>query len=229
MTDWDRIWRSSGIGAVLFLVVAAVIYGGSPKVSASAEELVSFYEGDRTRILVATVIFCIGFLNLLWFAAALATDLRDAGKGGWGRAVTAASAALGAMLFARMAVRAALAFSIAGSSSAEITSAISDLGWVLSVIVSFPAAMLVMAGSFGLWRAGIISRAAFAAGVAIVVLVLLGGTTWARDGVWAPDGAYAVVSGGIIFFAWIVVVSGFLVIRSPSTTRAPEGTPVPTA
>jgi hypothetical protein len=229
MTDWDRIWRSSGIGAVLFLVVAAVIYGGSPKVGASAEELASFYEGDRTRILVATVIFCIGFLNLLWFAAALATDLRDAGKGGWGRAVTAASAALGAMLFARMAVRAALAFSIAGSSSAEVTSAISDLGWVLSVIVSFPAAMLVMAGSFGLWRAGIISKAAFAAGVAAVVLVLLGGTTWARDGFWAPDGAYAVVSGGIIFFAWLLVVSGFLVIRSPSTTRAPERAAVPTA
>jgi hypothetical protein len=49
-------------------------------VGASAEKLDSFYDGDRTRILIATVIFCIGFLNLLWFAAALSTDLRDAGK-----------------------------------------------------------------------------------------------------------------------------------------------------
>jgi hypothetical protein len=80
MTDWDRIWRGSGIGAVLFLVVAGALYGTSPKVGASAEKLDSFYDGDRTRILIATVIFCIGFLNLLWFAAALSTDLRDAGK-----------------------------------------------------------------------------------------------------------------------------------------------------
>jgi hypothetical protein len=229
MTDWNRIWSGSGIGAVLFLIVAAVLYGGSPGVGASADKLVSFYDGDRTRILIATVIFCLGFLNLLWFAAALSTDLRDEGKGGWATAVTASSAALAAVLFARMAVRAALAFSIAGSGREEVTSGLSDLGWVLSVIVSFPAAMFVMAGSFGLWRAGIISKAAFGAGVAAVVLVLLGGTTWARDGFWAPDGAYAIVSGGIIFFAWIAVVSGFLVIRRPSAARAPERAAVPAA
>jgi hypothetical protein len=228
MTDWDRIWRGSGIGAVLFLVVAGVLYGTSPKVGASADQLVSFYDGDRTRILIATVIFCIGFLNLLWFAAALATDLRDAGKSGWGAAATASSAALGAMLFVRMTVRAALAFSIAGSGSIGVTSGLNDLGWALSVIVFFSAAMFVMAGSFGLRRAGIISKAAFGAGVAAVVLVLLGGTTWARDGFWAPDGAYALVSG-FILYAWIAVVSGFLVMRRPAAAGAPERAAVPTA
>jgi hypothetical protein len=58
-----------------------------------------------------------------------------------------------------------------------------------------------MSGSFGLRRAGIISNAAFAAGVAAVVLVLLGGTTWARSGFWAPDGGYAKISGLIRVFA----------------------------
>jgi hypothetical protein len=205
-----------------------VLYGSSPKVGASAEKLVSFYDGDRTRILIATVIFCIGFLNLLWFAAALSTDLRDAGKGGWATAATASSAALAAVLFLRMTVRAALAFSIAGSGSTGVTSGLNDLAWALSVIVLFSAAMLVMAGSFGLWRAGIISKAAFAAGVAAVVLLLLGGTTWARHGFWAPDGAYATVSG-IILYLWVVVVSGFLVMRGPSTARAPERAAVPTS
>jgi hypothetical protein len=84
MFDWERNWRGSGIGAVLFLVVAGVIHGSQPKLGASADKLVSFYDGDRTRILIATVTFCLGFLNLLWFAAALSTDLRDAGKSGWG-------------------------------------------------------------------------------------------------------------------------------------------------
>jgi hypothetical protein len=142
--------------------------------------------------------------------------------------VTASSAALGAMLFARMTVRAALAFSIAGSGSIGVTSGLNDLAWALSVIVWFSAAMLVMAGSFGLWRAGIVSKAAFGAGVAAVVLVLLGGTTWARDGFWAPDGAYGIVSG-IILYLWVAVVSGFLVMRRPSAARASERAAVPTA
>jgi hypothetical protein len=92
----------------------------------------------------------------------------------------------------------------------------------------FSAAMFVMAGSFGLRRAGIISKAAFGAGVAAVVLVLLGGTTWARDGFWAPDGAYGIVSG-IILYLWVAVVSGFLVMRKPTAARAPERAAVPTA
>ena len=115
--------------------------------------------------------------------------LRDAGMGGWGAAATASSAAWGAVLFVRMTVRAALAFSIAGSGSQQLTSGLNDLGWVLTVILAFPTAMFVMSGAFGLWRAGIISKRFFAAGVTAVVLVLLGGTTWARNGFWAPDGA----------------------------------------
>jgi len=45
------------------------------------------------------------------------------------------------------------------------------------VLTSFPRAMLIMASAFGLWRARLISNALFAAGVAAVVLGLLGGTT----------------------------------------------------
>jgi hypothetical protein len=226
VVNWERNWRASGISAVLFIIVASVIYGSSPKVGASADKLVSFYDGDRTRILIATIIFCLGFLNLLWFAAALSTDLRDAGKGGWATAVTASSAALGAMFFLRMAVRAALAFSIAGSGSDQVTSGLSEFGWVVSVILSYSAAMFVMSGAFGLWRAEIISARFFSAGVGAVVLVLLGGTTWAHDGFWAPDGGYALISQ-LVLIVWIAVLSGFLVMRS--TARAPERAAVPTA
>jgi hypothetical protein len=48
-----------------------------------------------------------------------------------------------------------------------------------------------MASAFGLWRAGLVSKALFAAGVAAVVLVLLGGTNWLGGGFWAPDGGYS--------------------------------------
>jgi hypothetical protein len=227
MVDWERNWRGSGIGFVLFFIVAYVIYGSQPKVGASADKLVSFYDGDRTRILIAAIIFGLGILNLLWFAAALSNDLRAAGQGTWGAAATAASAALGVILFALITVGAALAYSIAGSGNNQLISGLNDLSWVLMVMASFPAAMLVMAGSFGLRQAGTISSASFSAGVAAVVLVLLGGTTWAGDGFWAPDGAYSRFVAPIVALAWIAVVSGLLYVRSPSTANTRDRMGVP--
>src|SRR6185295_8855973 len=103
---------------------------------------------------------------------------------------TASSAVLGGLVFLLITVVAALAYSIAGSGNHTLTSGLNDLAWVCVVLSSFPRAMLIMAGTFGLWRARLISNALFAAGVAVVVLVLLGGITWFSSGIWAPDGVY---------------------------------------
>jgi hypothetical protein len=200
----------------------------SRKVGASADKLVSFYDGDSTRILIATVLFGFATLCLMWFAAALATVLRDAGKGGWATAATAAVAAIGAVYFVRITVRAALAYSIAGSGDERITSAFNDVSWAVIAIGWLPVAMLIMAGSFGLWRAGLFSTTSFAAGVTAMVLVLLGVTTWAGDGFWALDGGYARFVPTTVMLLWIAVVSGFLV-RRYSAVSTPGQTPVPAA
>jgi len=77
---WERLWRMSGINFVVFVIIAYVIYGHPPQVGASADALVAFYDGHRTRILIAAVFSGLAVLNLLWFAAALRTTLADAGK-----------------------------------------------------------------------------------------------------------------------------------------------------
>jgi hypothetical protein len=225
--NWERLWRASGIAFVVMFVIAYVIYGDQPKVGASPDELVSFYDGDRGRVLVASILFGGAILFMLWFAAAIASTLRDAGQGGWGAAATAASAALAAVFFVLIALSAALAYSIAGSGNDTLTSGLNDLAWVFVVMASFPAAMLIMAGTFGLWRAGILSNALFWAGLTAVVLVLLGGTTWATDGIWAPDGAYSRFISPIVGLAWITVISGLLFTRGPSTARASERAAIP--
>src|SRR4029077_19254871 len=112
---WERLWRMSGINSVVFFIIAYVIYGSQPQVGASGDALVAFYDGDRTRILIAAVFSGMAVLNLLWFAAALRTTLADAGKDGWGAAATASSAAVGGLFLLLIAVSAALAYSIAGS------------------------------------------------------------------------------------------------------------------
>src|SRR5262245_12613056 len=95
---WERLWRMSGINFVAFFVIAAVIYGNQPQVGASADALVAFYAGERTRILIAAVFSGMAVLNLLWFAAAIRATLADAERDNWGAAATAASSALGGLL-----------------------------------------------------------------------------------------------------------------------------------
>jgi hypothetical protein len=121
------------------------------------------------------------------------------------------------LLLLLITVGAALAYSIARSGNHMVISGLNDFAWACVVLSSFPRAMFIMSGTFGLWRAGLISNALFAAGVVALVLVLLGGTTWLSGGFWAPDGAYSRFVSPIIGLAWIVVVSRILSIRSPAT------------
>ena len=186
---WERLWRTAGIQSALCFIVGYIVYGSQPQVGASADALAAFYSGASTRILIAAVVYGLAVLNLMWFAAAIRTTLTDAGQDGWGAAATASSAALGGLFLLLIALVAALAYSIAGAGAPTLTSGLNDLVWAGFVLTSFPRAMLIMASAFGLWRAGHISNALFAAGVTAVVLVLLGGTTWLSGGLWAPDGA----------------------------------------
>src|SRR5258705_5655048 len=83
---WERLWRMSGINFVVFFIIAYFIYGAQPHVGASTDAFTSFYGGERTRILTAAVFSGMAVLNLLWFAAALMTNLAHSGPDGWGRA-----------------------------------------------------------------------------------------------------------------------------------------------
>ena len=217
---WEHLWLTSGLQFVGFFIITSVIYGFQPQVGASPEALVAFYNGDRTRILVAAAFSGLNLLNLLWFAAALRTKLADAGQDGWGAAATASSAVFGGLSLLLIAMGAALAYSIAGSGNVALTSGLNDFSWVLVVLTSFPRAMLIMSGVFGLWRAGLISNAVFTVGVAAVVLGVLGGTTWLSGGFWAPDGGYTRFISPLLLLLWVLVVSRVLLTRSPATRAA---------
>ena len=217
---WEFLWRTAGVQSVGLFIVAYFVYGDQPPVGASAEALIAFYQADRVRILTAAVLAGFAVLNLMWFAAALRSTLAEAGQGGWGAAATASSAALGGLLTLLVTVSAGLAYSIAGSNNPEFMRGLNDFVWAGVVLSSFPRAMLIMSGAFGLWRANLISNRLFAVGVACVVLVLLGATTWVSGGPWAPDTAYSRLVSPLIGLLWIVVVSRVLLTRSPPSRGA---------
>jgi hypothetical protein len=214
---WERLWRTAGIQSVGLFVVAYLLYGHQPQVGASAGDLAAFYDGNRVRILLAAIVGGFTVLNLMWFAAAIRATLADAGQDGWGAAATAASATVGATSLLLLAVVAALTLSSGRPGIDTLASGLNDIAWAGVVLTSFPRAMLIMAGSFGLWRARLTSNGLFAGGVAAVVLVLLGGTTWWSEGFWAPDGAYSRVVSPLIGLVWILIVSRILLTQTPAT------------
>jgi hypothetical protein len=216
MNIWERVWRQNGITLVLFFIAGYFVYGAPPKIGASADALTAFYDGNRFRIFIAVFLFGNALLNLLWFAATITSTLREAGEGGWGTAATTSSAVVGGAVLMLMTVFAALQYSIGGTASSTVTSSLNELLWIGIVMSSFPRAMLVMAGSFGLWRAGLISNPLFGAGVAAVVLVLLGATTWTATGIWAPDGLYTRLICPIINLVWFGA-AGIIMLRMPAT------------
>ncbi|MFL5481969.1 MAG: hypothetical protein ACJ8AK_07240 [Gemmatimonadaceae bacterium] len=210
---WDKQWRTAGLQFIGFSIIVAVIYGAVPRIGASGDTVTAFYAAHRTRILIASFFAGLNLLNLLWFAASLRNTLVEAGQEGWATAASVSSAAFGALYYLIIAIGAALAYSIAGSGNGALTSALNDFAWVLMVLISFPRAMLIMSGVFGLWRAGMISSGLFTAGVVAVVLGVLGGTTWMSDGFWSPTGAFALFVSPILLLAWIVMVSRVLLTR----------------
>ena len=96
---FERVWRGSGLAFVVTFLVAYIVHGSPPDIDESTSALDSFYDGDRTRVLIGSALLGLALLNLLWFGAALSSTLRDAGEGIWAAAATASSAAFAAMLF----------------------------------------------------------------------------------------------------------------------------------
>ena len=73
-----------------------------------------------------------------------------------------------------------------------------------------------VAPTFGFWRAGLISNAVFTVGVGVVVLSVLGGTTWLSNGFWAPDGLYSRVLLPVIELVWVLVLNAVVWSRPPA-------------
>src|SRR5437879_11377555 len=117
LNTWERLWRGSGINAVALFRAGYFVYGTQPGIGAPPDTVVAFFASHHARILWAAVFFGLGgVLNLMWFAAAIRSTLREAGQGGWGSAATASSAAVGAVFLVLVSVAAARACSIVGYS-----------------------------------------------------------------------------------------------------------------
>jgi hypothetical protein len=225
--SWERWARASGIGFVVMFIVSFVVYGDAPKVNDSATQIASFFDGDRSRVLTAMILFGIAFILLVAFIGVIASTLREAGKGGWGAMTIAAGAGFIALQAITGAIAGALALNIAAAGDEGVLVSLNTLVSTVDVISAYFFATVIFAATIGLSRAGLMAAWYGWIGFLAGVLVLLHGTNWATSGFWSPNGGYLFVTV-IAGLGWTLTTSVLLYNQAPATAGAPERAAVPT-
>jgi hypothetical protein len=218
--EWDRIAPGSGVVFAVLFVVAFLLAGDSPALDSSSEEIASYYDDDRGRLLTAIVLFGLSMIAFLWFLGSTVHTLRVEADESRLAATTLGAGVVTSSLFGViLLMNAGLAFQIAEDGDAGVVAALYDISWVTSTLLSFPVAALIFAAGIGFMRSRLLPVWFGWASAGAALALVAGGTTWARNGFWAPDGAYNAYITPIIFVVWVVVLSVLVLRRS---VAAPE-------
>jgi hypothetical protein len=215
--DWERWARGAGIAFVVFAVLAFVVGGEPPGVGDPAEDVVSYFDGDRGQVLVSSFFFAVALGFWIWFVAAVANSLRERGEGRVAATMVGAVAAFVSVQLVATALNAVLAFSVAGAGDPALAKALFDLTWTLDVVAAVPSAVFFLAVAAGFRRTGLVPGWLSWAAVGIAVLDALRLTNWASDGFWSPTGEYLFILIPLSLL-WILVASVVLVRAAPADT-----------
>ena len=225
--NWERWARASGAVFVVLAAAGFIVAGESPKVSDSAEDVVGYFDSNRSQVILGAVLFAISLAFFLWFAATVANHLRERDEGRVAATVLAAGAAFAAVQFVVAALFATLAYSVAGAGDATLTKALLNLDLGLDILDGLAGGLFILAASVGLKRTNSIPAWLAWAGIVIAALVFLRATAWASDGFWSPSGSYVLLAL-VCGLAWILVTSVILFLREPAE-RAESGATSPSA
>lgn len=213
--NWERWARAAGGVFVVLIVLAFIVAGEAPTVTDSADDVISYYDGNRGEVLVSAFLFTVGWILFLWFGAAIANLLRERGEGRVAATVIATASVLAAVQVAAATLQASLAYSIARDGDAGVVQAFFDLGWAIDVLAAVPSAAFILAVSVGLMRIHGIPTWLSWAGVALTALFALRSTNWASEGFWSPSGGFLFVLIPCALL-WILTTSLTLFLRAPS-------------
>src|SRR5262249_11658572 len=152
--NWERWARASGAVFAVLAAAGFVIAGEAPNVSDSSDAVVAYFEDSRSQAIVASLVFATSIVFFLWFAVAVANQLRGAGGCGVARTMLAAGAVYAGVQFVVAALFATLAYSIAGAGDPAVTKALYDLDVGLDILDGLAVGLFVLAMSVGLGRIG---------------------------------------------------------------------------
>lgn len=220
--NWERWARGAGVGFVLFSIAAFVVGGEPPKISDPAAVVVSYFDGDRSQVLVSSFLYAVALGFWIWFGGALANTLRNRGEGRVAATIIGAVSAFVAVQLVAASTNVMLAHSIAREGDEGVVQALYDLTWGLDLVAAIPSAVFFLAASVGLMRTSLIPAWLSWAGIGVAALFILRSTNLARDGFWSPTGEYLFILIPLALL-WILVTSIVLVRSTPASSIEQPG------
>ena len=212
----------AGLGFIVLSVVAALLPGTPPRVTASANTITSFVEDGRNQMLLGALLQAAAAGLVIWFAAAFAEAIREREeRSDVHMALLAGSVLIGGALFSYAAATGVVAY---GVTTFELTTTVAMFQglMVLNMMLGFAAALPLAAAGIGVLRTHLMPDwLGYVALIAAGVSVLAGFGIFFDSGIYAPGGSLmpfvALTAGGI----FVAAASVFMVRE-----HLPEGAPM---
>ena len=214
--NWERWGRAAGIAFVVLTVLAFIVGGEPPTVADSAEDVVSYYDGERGQVLISSFLFALALGFWIWFGGTVANSLRERGEGRVAATIIGAVSAFVSVQLATAAINAILAHSVARAGEDGVVQALFGLTWGLDIVAAIPSAVFFLAASLGLRRTLMIPAWLSWAGIGVAALFILRSTNWAREGFWSPTGEYLFILIPLALL-WILTTSIVLFRNVPAS------------
>lgn len=202
----------AGIAFVVLAIVASLLPGLPPRVTASAGEITAFVSDGQGRIMLAALLWGTAAALVIWFVAALAEALREREeRSDVHIALTAGGVLVGGAIFLAAVFQAVLANGLTGRAD-EITVGLFQVTMVLSSMIGLAAVVPLVAAGMGVLRTRMMPDwLGYVAFVAAAVAGLGALAIFATSGSFVPGGSFmpfiSLIAGGV----FVLAASGFMV------------------
>ena len=219
---WERLGAATGIVFVVLAVAGLLFVSMPPEPGASVEEVVAYSVENRDGLLIQSYLFGLAGIFFLWFLGSLRAYLRRA-EGDPGR-LSAVAFGAGIATFAAFGtgtgIAAAIAYSIAGTASPDVTAALSRIVALAFTGTSFPLIALVASTALVGGRTKTLPAWHGYFGWLLIPIALVSSLgTFFADGPLAPGGMYGYALFGL-FLVWFLAASIHLTREAGRPSRA---------
>lgn len=215
----------AGLAFIVLAVLAALLPGIPPRVTATADMITSYVADGRSQMLLAAILDAAAAGLVIWFAAAFAEAIREREeRSDVHLAILAGSVLIGAALFMYGAALGVLAYGV-DTREAATTAALYQGTMVLNVLLGFAATLPLAAAGIGVLRTHLMPDwLGYVALAAAAVSGLAAFSIFFDSGAYAPGGAVmpfvSLVAGGIV-----VACASVFMVREHLPEAAPMTMP----